>query len=79
MLQDMAYGGSQGTALFVNVRARRNLSRLVDDKTDHCRFSLPANAVWLPGLGSIAIILCICHGSRLPSEPALRCPSSDDL
>lgn len=67
MLQNIAYGGTLGTSLFVNVSTFvRHNARLLLIPEVYNGFSISSTTVALQRLGALAVILCICYSSKLP-------------
>ena len=68
MLLDIAYGGTLGKSLFINVSNVESRLITVSDLTVHNGVAISASAVPLQGLDSFAVLLCFRHRSRLPTH-----------
>ena len=67
MLQAMAFGGYLGDSLFSNVRAPLHGEIEVESnsKSGYCSIPIPADAVRLRRLRTLAVILCLCFSAWL--------------
>jgi len=73
MLHTMAYGGSQGSSLFKNVSNERmhHFYHPMLRKIGNCCIAVPALPVWVQGLATNSILLCLCSPSWLFSDCCL--------
>ena len=67
MLQSMAFGGYLGDSLFSNVggHSHDEVDVTSHHKADYCRIPLPANAVRVRRLCTLAVILCLRLSTRM--------------